>query len=254
LHFNPYENFHYFGFNALELPQNQDGFDFSNYQYLVPFGLGIEKDIYHTNRYLLSTSGSFNVYFLFRNENSPILNGIRKTLFSTDFLLRLHSTFTLSKSDKIRLTLYHRSTHLGDDYVQTNRIDRTHFWAEDESNYEALQIQYAKDKKQLLFYVGTQLVFRPDTPRKRLEFHQGLTIKNFSNHKHISKVFIGYDVKLLENNEYNLDTDIGIGYTISATSHIRINYFSGHIAFSRYERTIKNSWIGLGFYINASSI
>ena len=254
LHFNPYENFHFFEFGGLESPVNQDSFDFNNYQYLVPFGMGLETDIYHSKHYLLSASGSINVQFIFRNENSAILNGIRKTHFNTDFILRLHNTFTLSKYDKIRATVFHRSTHLGDDYLLLNDINNTNYWPNDESNYEALQIQYAKEKRKLLYYVGTQFVIRPETPRKRLEFHQGLTVRNFSDHKLLSKLFIGYDIKSLENNGYDLDTDIGIGYRLGKTSHVRINYFTGHIAFSRFERTIKNSWLGIGIYINASRI
>lgn len=254
LHFNPYENFHFIELDRLESPQNQDDFGFNSYQSLVPFGMGIEKDIYHNSFYLLSASASINVHFIFRNENRPILNGIRKTYFNTDFLLRLHNTFMLSNSDKVRVTFYHRSTHLGDDYVILNDIRSANYWPEDESNYEAIQIQYAKEKRKALFYLGTQIVIRPDTPRERIEFHHGLTFKNFSSHKLISRLFIGYDLKFLKNNNYNLDTDIGIGYAFSSNSHIRINYFSGHIPFSRFERSIKNSWIGIGFYINASRI
>lgn len=254
LHLNPYENFHYLDFNVMESPKDQDDFDFNSYQYLIPFGMGIEKDLYHTNFYLLSTSASINVHFIFRNEHSPILNGIRKTYFSSDFLLRLHNTFMLSNSNKVRVTFYHRSTHLGDDYVILNDIRSTNYWPEDESNYEAIQIQFAKEKRMALFYVGTQIVIRPDTPRERLEFNSGLTIKDFSGHNLLSRLFIGYDLKFLKNNNYDLDTDIGIGYAFGPNSHIRINYFSGHIPFSRFERTLKNSWIGIGFYINASRI
>jgi hypothetical protein len=254
LPFNPYENFHYLAFNVLASPLSKDGFDFNDYQYLVPFGLGIEKDLLHRKGYLLSASASINVQFIFRNENSAVLDGIRKTHFNTDFLLRLHNTFLLSDSDKLRLTLFHRSTHLGDDFILLNGLDNTDYWPSDESNYEALQVQYAKDKRQLMYYAGTQLVFRPGTPRKRLEFHHGLTISNFGDHKLWSKLFLGYEIRLLENNQYNLDTDIGIGYLLGETSHVRINFYSGHLPFSRYERVIKNTWIGLGFYLNVSRV
>lgn len=218
LHFNPYENFHFISFNKMKTPQLQDEFEFDDYEYLVPFGLGIQKDLYHKKNYLLSASTSINVQFIFRNEDSPVLQGIRKTLFNTDFFLRIHNTFRLTTTDKLRVTLYHRSTHLGDDYTLLNKINNVNYWREDESNYEAIQVQYAKEKKSFLIYVGTQFGTRPNTPRKRIEFHQGTTLRNLFGNSSLNKFFIGYDIKLLENNNYNIDTDIGIGYLLKHMS------------------------------------
>lgn len=253
LPFNPYENFHHVAFDIITTRNGQDRFDFGSYTHLVPFGMGIEKDIYRSSVYLLSASASINVQFLFRNEESQILNGIRKTHFNSDFFLRIHNTFRLSDKDKIRATLYHRSTHLGDDYILLNNVGQRAYWTEDDSNYEALQLQYAREENKFVFYAGTQLILRPDTPRSRFEFHQGITLQNFGRDAFVSRLFIGYDLRFLSNNDYNADLDVGFGYQMKWSS-IRINYFRGHIPFSRYERTITSSWIGLGIYVNASHI
>lgn len=254
LYFNPYEAFHFIEFNKMPSPKNTVGFKFKKFEYLVPFGLAVEKDIFHKKRYLLSASTSVDVQFIFRNEDSQYLNGLRKTLYNIDFFLRVHNTILLTPEDRVRLSIFHRSSHLGDDYTVMNQIPLQNYWKSDEANYEAIQIQYAREHEKFMAYVGTQIGFRPKTPRKRLEFHHGLIARKLFDNRILSNFILGYDLKMLENNNYKLDLDIGLGYLINKNIHLRLNYFNGNIPFSRYEREIRTSWYGFGVYFNASRI
>ena len=251
--FSPYENFHFIAINRLLAKPAMDGFTFDQYEYVVPFGTGVCKEIVKKKNYLLSLDGSINVQFIFRNENSKILKGLRKTHFNTDFFLRLHNVFRLSATQKLRATAFHRSTHLGDDYVVLNPFSSNRYWSTDETNYEALQLDYSFEKKSVLLYGGGRFVFRLDTPRKRIEFHNGVVFKEFLKGSTGSKLIAGYDLKLMQNNGFNPDLDLCLGYVLSEKSHIQLKYYSGHLPFSRLERKYKASWLGIGYYLNIQS-
>lgn len=254
LSFDPFENFQFVSVSKLPKPSNTSGFAFSNYDYLIPFGLSFSANIIRKQNFQMIASSSIKVQFLFRNENSNLLNGIRKTHFNTDFFLRLHNIYEVSPHDKLRLTFFHRSTHLGDDYVILNNLPSTNYWSADEGNYESIQLQYARTDKSTVVYGGVQYIVRGDTPREKIELQQGALISNFIRGNAGSKIFMGYDLRLLENNDYFLDVLGGVGYKTGKRSHFRIEYFYGHIPFSRLERLIDTQWLALGFYINVSPI
>lgn len=253
LPFDPFENFQFVSFNRLP-SADDNGFAFSNYDYLVPFGMSLQAKLITKNNYQLVGSASIKTQFLFRHENSALLNGIRKTHFNTDFFFRLHNVFHLSSSDHLRLTFFHRSTHLGDDYTILNRVASTNYWSMDEGNYESTQMQYAHTQRRWMLYGGIQYITRGDTPRERLEIQQGALLRNFLKGAAGEKMFLGYDLRLLENNNYAADILYGIGYQVAKNSHIRVEYFRGHIPFSRQERLIDTWWIGIGYYLNVYSI
>lgn len=253
--FSPTENYHSISYNSIldESREGHDGFSFNNYDYVVPFGLGLKRHFISKETFQLTGSVSVNTQFIFRNENSLIMQGVRNTHLNTDFYLRLHNTFLLTENHKIRATLFHRSSHLGDDYVLLNKVESNGYWPTDETNYEALQVQYSYEKGGVLVYGGSILMLRA-TNRAPFEFQQGIVIKEFLKGDILENFFIGYDLKLLENNNFNPSIDAGIGYKTGGVSHVRLNYFSGHIPFSRLESTTKSSWVGVGLYVNVNSI
>lgn len=155
--FSPTENYNYIAVNRVLSNPKMDGFSFDQYEYVVPFGVGLRKDILEKENYQLSIQGAINVQFIFRYEQSDILNGIRKTHFNTDFFVRLHNTFRINSTQKLRVTVFHRSTHLGDDYVVLNPFSSNRYWSTDETNYEALQVQYAIQRTKLTAYGGVDI-------------------------------------------------------------------------------------------------
>ena len=230
-----------------------DGFSFGNYDYVVPFGIGIRKGFINKYNFQFGVSGSVNTQFLFRNENSVNMNGVRKTHFNSDFYVRLFTSFLLFETMKLRFTLFHRWSHLGDDFLLLNDEQDSNYWSTDEANYEAIQGHYVYEGERFTLYFGGNFVLR-SANRKRVEFQQGGIVRPFLKGGIGKKFFLGYDIKMLQNNEFAPSIDAGIGYETGKETHVRLNYFSGNIPFSRLERVLQSSWFGLGFYINVNSI
>lgn len=251
---SPFESYNYFGLNYIKSNVNHESFDFNDYQFIIPFGMAVKYKVFEKKNIVIDANGSINTQFLFRNEKSIHLRGIRKTHYNTDFVLRINSIFRLNEFSKIRFSIYHKSTHLGDDYIQLNKLSIPDYWSSDESNYEAMRLDYAFQKQSIIIYLGGEIVVSPETPRKRIELHQGVVFNDLSDYDRVKKIIFGYDLRTLSNNNYNLDQEYFIGYSIAKKSHIRVSYFNGNIPFSRYESSFKTNWIGIGYYINSLNL
>ena len=66
----------------------------------------------------------------------------------------------------------------------------------------------------------------------------------------LNRLFFGYDIRFLENNDYNLDFNGGIGYAFKNNNSLRLEYYNGYLPYSRLENEVKTSWISLAFYYN----
>ena len=230
------------------------GFQFNSNKVLVNLKANVFKKIYSKNNYQLAISGHIDNQFVFRKETSNRFNGVTHSLFNTDFFIYLHNDFVFNKNNFLRVNLYHRSSHLGDDYLLKNDISRAtdpDYWAEDPANFETLEVLYAYNKKKIGLYAGASYIVRTDSNRKKLAFQTGGVFKNFETEsKFLNRIFIGYDIRLLENNDYNLDFNGGLGYAFKNNNSLRLEYYNGYLPYSRLENEVKTSWISLAFYYN----
>lgn len=234
--------------------KNVKGAAFNSYNVLVNLKANVFKKIYTKNNYQLAISGLIDNQFGFKEETSNRFNGITHSLLNTDYFIYLHNDFVLSENNFLRINLYHRSSHLGDDYLLKNDISRVtnpDYWAEDPANYESLEVLYAYNKKKIGLYAGVSYIIRTDSNRKKLSFQTGGVFKNFeSESDFLKRVFIGYDIRFLENNNYNLDFNGGIGYAFKNNNSLRLEYYNGYLPYSRLENEVKTSWFSLAFYYN----
>ena len=251
--FSPTDNSSAFKVSPLTA-KNASGFQFNSYKVLVNLKANVFKKIYSKENYQLAISGQIDNQFVFREESSTRFNGITHSLFNTDFFIYFHNDFVLNENNFLRINLYHRSSHLGDDFLLKNdytKITNPDYWANDPSNYEAMEVLYAFNKEKMGLYAGISYIVRTDSDRKRLAFQQGGVFKNFdSESDFLSRVFLGYDLRFLENNDFNFDFNGGIGYAFKNNNSLRLEYFNGYLPYSRLEKEVKTSWVSLAFYYN----
>ncbi|WP_299048043.1 DUF1207 domain-containing protein [uncultured Polaribacter sp.] len=236
------------------LAKTASGFQFNSYKVLVNLKVNVFKKLYTKGNFQLAVSGLIDNQFVFREERSERFSGITHSLFNTDYFLYLHNDFVLNEHNFLRINLFHRSSHLGDDFLLKNEfttITNPDYWANDPSNYETIEVLYAFNTKNIGVYTGVSYIIRTDSNRKKLTLQTGGVFKNFrSQSKFWQRVFIGYDVRFLENNNFNADFNGGIGYAFRNNNSLRLEYYNGHLPYSRLEREVKTSWVSLAYYYN----
>ena len=234
--------------------ENASGFQFNSYKVLVNLKANVFKKIYSKNNYQLAISGHIDNQFVFREETSAKFSGITHSLFNTDFFIYFHNDFVLNENNFLRINLYHRSSHLGDDFLLKNdytKITNPDYWSNDPSNYETVEVLYAYNSKKIGLYGGVSYIVRTNSDRKRFAFQQGAVFKNFDfESDFLSRIFIGYDIRFLENNNFNFDFNGGIGYAFKNNNSLRLEYYNGNLPYSRLEKEVRTSWLSLAFYYN----
>ena len=230
------------------------GFQFNSYKVLVNLKANVFKKLYAKKNYQLAVSGHIDNQFVFREEHSATFNGVTHSLFNTVYFIYLHNDFVLNENNYLRINLYHRSSHLGDDFLLKNgytTITNPDYWKVDPANYETIEVLYAYNQEKLGLYGGVSYIVRTNSNRKKLAFQTGGVFKNFeSESEFLSRIFIGYDFRFLENNNFNADFNGGIGYALKNNNSLRLEYYNGHLPYSRLENEVKTSWISLAFYYN----
>ncbi|MEE8335768.1 MAG: DUF1207 domain-containing protein [Candidatus Neomarinimicrobiota bacterium] len=156
-----------------------------------------------------------------------------------------------NKVHTYRMTLFHQSSHLGDDYIIRNDITRP---TSNVLNYEQLDFLLSTTKNNFRYYYGLGFNISPNTIRKRLSlqlgyfFNKGLKINKNMGY------FYGIDVKTFEQNDFRPGLKIGLGFEIGRNNHnplrILMEYYKGHLPYSTLEYKQLQSF-GIGLYLNS---
>ena len=151
-----------------------------------------------------------------------------------------------------RLRLFHKSSHLGDDYmIDSNVTDRT----VNPLNYEQFDITRSTSIGPHRYYFGLGLNVSPVTDRKRVAVQVGYLYRKSLGSRNIMNYLHGADVQIFEQNDYQPNIKLGIGLEIWPARlnppRIVLEYFAGHLPYSRLEFQIVRL-IGLGLYFNTT--
>lgn len=148
-----------------------------------------------------------------------------------------------------RFSLFHQSSHLGDDYLIRNNIvdpnNRT-------QNYEQIgylrSIQLARTR----WYYGVGLNISPNTVRKRRLLQSGVEYEKPLRDSDAIQFVYGADLKFYEQNDYrpNVKFGTGIRFTRDSLSGLTflMEYYNGHLPYSTLEYQMV-SWVGIGVYL-----
>jgi len=150
-----------------------------------------------------------------------------------------------------RMSLFHQSSHLGDDYIIRNDIVRP---TSNVLNYEQLDIMRSSSINNSRYYYGLGYNISPNTIRKRISLQLGYYLNKDLKFKNGLGYFYGIDVKSFEQNKYRPGIKLGAGLEIgrhkSNPVRLIIEYYKGHMPYSIFEYKQVRS-LGLGLYLNS---
>ncbi|MBT4132572.1 MAG: DUF1207 domain-containing protein [Candidatus Marinimicrobia bacterium] len=152
-----------------------------------------------------------------------------------------------------RLSLFHQSSHLGDDYIIRNFIVTPTLRTQ---NYEQLDISLYKRFDRWNIYAATGYNISPNTVRKRLMLQLGGDWHQFVVEQSGIGLIAGVDIKIYEHNDFhpNMRLGVGIEFARGTPSPLKLllNYYQGHLPYSTLEYQ-KVRLFGLSLIFNTPS-
>ncbi len=148
--------------------------------------------------------------------------------------------------------LFHQSSHLGDEYLLYNKIDRVNL------SFESIDLKLSYDiNKAFRIYSGAGYIFhrepsdlKPSSAQLGFEYKSPETILG-----NMIRPVAAVDFKTWEENGWNIDTSARFGIQLENIEHkkrkvqLMLEYFNGHSPHGQfYERNIKYTGIGIHFY------
>ncbi len=136
----------------------------------------------------------------------------------------------------IRISLFHQSSHLGDDYIIRNFIVTPTLRTQ---NYEQLDLTLYKKFKGWNLYGVTGYNVSPNTVRRRLLFQLGGDWIYPLPKKPGFALLVGLDMKYYEHNKYIPNMRLGAGIELARQTEtpvkILLSYFKGQLPYSTLE-------------------
>lgn len=245
---NPLEPMIYLGHNTIQTNA------YLPFQGMVPFGIGAKKLLYTKRNFEIGMSTVVHGQLGYREEDNVSFQGTRVSLLNADFMLNFYYTQKIRESWKLKVETFHRSTHLGDDLVLLNGITSSNYWNNDESTYEELNVLLNRSLllNSINLYTSVGYNYRPNSPREKWTVNFG---GQFSGKMIpiLNRFVLGFDIRWLENNNWNPATNKSIGFKLNKKGSIKLmaHHYSGNIPFSRYESVLKQSYWRFGIYFDA---
>ncbi|MCF7822719.1 MAG: DUF1207 domain-containing protein [Candidatus Marinimicrobia bacterium] len=215
-----------------------------------PINIGVQKLIF---RYRVNSDEGFEfgVEFGVHSQFSIVDSGeaYMGGLQNTDF--RIGGMLHYKRNKAVyRLTLFHQSSHLGDDFM----LRTSYFLPNTKAlNYEQLGIIRSSRLGYLRYYYGYGLNISPNTVRKRNEFQMGTLYQHPFAHNPDFAYLLGIDVKAYQQNDYRPNMKFGAGIELGRTWKnpfmIIAEYYRGHLPYSTLEFQKVNLY-GLGVYFH----
>lgn len=208
----------------------------------IPVNIGLQKAFFQwqvndiTTQFLLGAA-SYTQFEIIRYDKSTLQGG----LLNNDY--KASAMFSASnKNNKLRIQLFHISSHLGDDYMHRNN----YYELNDKTvNYEQLDLVYLHAFSKVSLYTGFGFVVSPNAFRDRFMMQLGGQA-NLLIAKTISLVY-GADIKIYEEHGFQPDVHASIGVDFMKDLpqlNISIDGYFGKLPYS----TLKMGnvyWLGL---------
>jgi hypothetical protein len=176
-----------------------------------------------------------------------------KDLINADYWVGFPITYRKERMSGL-LRIYHQSSHLGDEYILRNRVDRVNL------SYEGIEAKISYDlKRWLRLYAGTGYLFRTEPEDlKPWSTQSGIELRGreISAFKVLTPV-AGADFKSRQESNWNVDISLRVGVEFEVRTsrdiismlQIMLEYFNGHSPNGQfYERPVEYIGIGTHFY------
>ncbi|NQV15104.1 DUF1207 domain-containing protein [bacterium] len=216
---------------AYQVEGNQKG------QMYVPVSLSMQQQLLRMEydqdtRYELGIQFSVFSQFSIVDVGEAFMGGLQNADYRISAVLNVQR----DKNTHYRLSLFHQSSHLGDDYIIRNSITTPTLRT---LNYEQLDLIISKKIDMYRVYGGGGYNVSPNTIRERfmLQFGADLTkpLAAFAG----ASMIAGFDVKIYEHNDYTPNLRLGFGLELAGNTKspykILITWYQGRLPYSTLE-------------------
>ena len=148
---------------------------------------GFHKSIVRWKRNEIALHAGVNVQFGWRKEDNEFFQGFRRSLFNGDYIVGFNYSLAIKPNLIFNVNAYHRSSHLGDDFVLLNGLTPQNYWNNDPANYEMVKTRVFYNHDFINVYGSLGAVTRIDTFRGRMEFQAGAYLQEMGKSKALAK-------------------------------------------------------------------
>ncbi|MGA1825384.1 MAG: DUF1207 domain-containing protein [bacterium] len=176
------------------------------------------------------------------------LDAPSKDLVNADYIIGFPLTYRKGDTS-MRFRIYHQSSHLGDEFLMHNNLQRINL------SFESFEYLLSRQWRGCRVYGGGEYLFhREPAELKPQGLHGGLEYYRSACAAFSFPLVAGLDVKSWEENEWSVDTSFMIGTEIGAIGPGRrrlrfmAEWYKGHAPHGQFYR----DWIsyyGLGIYL-----
>ncbi len=207
--------------------------------YGMTFGLYRHVDTTNGYSWQANVGGGIHAQF---DLDAPSLD-----LINTDYLVGFPFSFRKGQAS-YRVSLFHQSSHVGDEFLLHNDIKRIEF------SFEAIDVLGSYEWTRWRIYYGAQYIFhRAPSDYKPASLHGGI---EYYGSEHIigkSRLVGGLDLKSMEEHDWSLDSSAKIGLQFDSSAqngrYIRL-VVEGYQGFTPYGQffTQRMKYVGVGIY------
>ena len=215
----------------------------------APINLGIRKMFFRWEKdrergFELGFEFTIHSQFTVIDKGSNYLGGFQNADYRiagvAHYLRKLHT---------YRFTIFHQSSHLGDDYIIRNQIISP---TSNVLNYEQIDVVRSTEIGNSRYYLGAGINFSPNTVRKRLASQVGYIYTWLLTGNPDLGVLAGIDIKIFQQNDFQPNYKFGIGLEFGRTKakpmRLMLEYYNGHLPYSTLEyQTVQLFGAGLYF-------
>jgi hypothetical protein len=206
---------------------------------LGTFAIGINKAIFQKQK---NNNKAFEIGLEFASftQFEFFYNSVgthKRQHFNTDFIIGLP---VIWKFDKIflRFKIFHRSTHLGDDYIFRNNLTDHEV---EPITYEQMDISLFYEKKNTVYYVGLGSILRSNVSRKVFVAYAGFFNSVNIGQSNGFRFVYGVNIKTEAETDFKPGINSGIGIEFGGKKKnypikLMMEYYNGFMPFSAFEQ------------------
>jgi len=215
------------------LNYNVEGED--NHVAYVPVTLSMRQQfvrILRPNERMIELGMSFSVFSQWSivDVGEALMGGVQ----NTDYRISGIGTYRWMPGSYMRVSIFHQSSHLGDDYIIRNQITNATLRT---LNYEQVDVSITKLFNSWQGYLGVGFNVSPHTVRGRSTFQLGCEYTRPLNQRVALKT--GINMTVHEHNDFYPNLRAGLGVEVGRNTQtpfiLMISAYKGHLPYSTLE-------------------
>ncbi len=169
-------------------------------------------------------------------------------LVNSDYIIGFPVSFR-KDNESYRVVLYHQSSHLGDEFLLHNNIQRVEF------SFEAIEALRSQEwRNWRLYYGGDYIIHQGPTNIRPMTIHTGMEYYGSGPALGRGRVVAGLDLKLEEQHNWSVNSSLKAGLQFDSSAgngrYIRVlaEHYQGFTPYGQFYND-RISYLGAGIYL-----